>query len=85
MEKTYTATAESSSRNPQDWGRAMAQAMSSLATQATSDADQSNWEDLIGEDLQLHIADSAEGVTISLSWTPGGAHPAEQSDETAEG
>ncbi len=78
MDKTYSATAESSSRNPQDWGRAMAQAMSSLATQATTDTDQSNWEDLIGEDLQLHIADAGEGVIISLSWTPGGGHPANE-------
>lgn len=71
MEKTYSAAAEASSRHPHDWGRAMAQAMSELAAQVGDAADKDNYEMLFGRNLALHLAESEEGVLITLSWTAG--------------
>lgn len=72
MDRTYKASAESSSRNPHDWGRAMAQALESLARQARSSPDDGSYDDLLGQDLQLHIVESGDGVVLSLTWTPSG-------------
>lgn len=65
MGKQYRATAEANSRNPQDWGRAMAWAMSDLSTQALAD---DSHERLFGEDLVLRVSSTEEGVEIALSW-----------------
>ncbi|MDJ0356741.1 MAG: hypothetical protein M3021_13020 [Actinomycetota bacterium] len=70
MDTTYTATAQASSLRPQDWGRAMAQAMKSLAAQVAAEGAENIHEELFGQDLLLHIAEAAEMVEITLTWTP---------------
>jgi hypothetical protein len=70
MDKTYSAAAEASSRHPHDWGRAMAQAMADLASQVGAGADEDSYEMLFGRTLALHLAESEDGVLITLSWTP---------------
>ncbi|OMH34242.1 hypothetical protein [Tersicoccus sp. Bi-70] len=65
MGKQYRATAEANSRNPQDWGRAMAWAMSDLSTQALAD---DSHERLFGEDLVLRVDPTEQGVGITLTW-----------------
>lgn len=69
MSATYTAAATANSKNPHDWGRAMAAAMTDLVEQ--SETDSSAHEELYGEDLHLLIEETKNGVRIHLSWTPG--------------
>ncbi|MET1153541.1 hypothetical protein [Arthrobacter sp.] len=74
---TYTASATANSKNPHDWGRAMAVALSDLVQQGESDA--AAHDELYGEDLRLVIEETENGVQIHLSWSPGGQ------DAVAEG
>jgi hypothetical protein len=69
MNATYTASAAANSKNPHDWGRAMAAALSDLVQQRESDA--AAPEELYGEDLCLVIEETENGVEIHLSWSPG--------------
>lgn len=69
MSYSYTASAASSSRDPHDWGRAMASAMTSLAEEADAGGDPAH-EALYGQDLHLSITPTEEGVLITLGWTP---------------
>ncbi|MEV7646183.1 hypothetical protein [Arthrobacter sp. NPDC089319] len=70
MNATYTASATANSKNPHDWGRAMAVALSDLVEQSESDA--ASPDELYGEDLRLVIEETESGVQIHLSWSPGG-------------
>ncbi len=70
MSKTYTATTQASSRQAQDWGRAMAQSMKSLAAQVSAEDAENVHEQFFGQDLLLHIAEAGEMVEITLTWTP---------------
>ncbi len=70
MNKTYTATTQASSLHPQDWGRAMAQAMKNLAAQVSAEGAENIHEELFGQDLLLHITEAGEMVDITLTWTP---------------
>ncbi|NKX54122.1 hypothetical protein [Arthrobacter mobilis] len=74
MQDDYTASAESNSKDPHDWGRAMAAAMSALAAQSSTEG--SSHTDLFGRDMRLMVTETAEGVRITLSWTPAGLSPA---------
>lgn len=67
----YQASAESNSKEPQDWGRAMAAATSALAAQISLAG--SSHTALFGEDLHLTVTETADGVAITLTWTPGGS------------
>ncbi|UNK46437.1 hypothetical protein [Arthrobacter sulfonylureivorans] len=67
---TYTASATANSKNPHDWGRAMAAALSDLVEQSEGDA--ASPDELYGENLHLVIEETESGVQIQLSWSPGG-------------
>lgn len=69
-DRKFSATEESTSKHPQDWGRAMAVAICRLAEMAREAGDPVHHEALIGEDLHLFVEDTADGVSITMSWTP---------------
>jgi|1186.fasta_scaffold1222385_2 hypothetical protein len=68
MDAGYRASAESNSKEPHDWGRAMAAAMSALVAQSSLAG--SSHTELFGEVLHLTVTETAEGVDITLTWTP---------------
>lgn len=70
-DKKFTVTEESTSKHPHDWGRAMAVAISRLTDLAREAGDPVHDEALIGEELHLLLADTQDGVSITMSWTPG--------------
>jgi hypothetical protein len=73
MGTTYIGSAESNSKDPHDWGRAMAAAMSALVAQsslAQSSSEGSSHTALFGRDLRLTVTETADGVGITLSWSP---------------
>lgn len=78
MIRKYTASAEANSRHPQDWGRAMAAAMTDLIQQRREDGGLVDDEDLYGEDLRLVIGAIRDGVEITLTWIPEGDSPPER-------
>jgi hypothetical protein len=80
MIRKYTASAEASSRHPQDWGRAMAAALTDLVEQVREDGRQVEHEDLYGEELRLVIGAIRGGVEITLTWLPEGDAPPERTD-----
>ena len=64
----YSAEAEASSRDPHDWGRAMALALTRLAEQlAPEDSEDMMHASLVDRPLSLRIRDDASGVTITVS------------------
>lgn len=69
-EKRYTATAKANSKHPYDWGRAMALAVSKLLHQAEDDGLATQRRNLYDEDLRLRISELADGIQITLSWSP---------------
>ncbi|AUZ86645.1 hypothetical protein CVO76_02575 [Arthrobacter agilis] len=69
-DRKFTATEESTSKHPHDWGRAMAVAICRLTDMAREAGDPVHHEALIGEDLHLFVEDTVDGVTITMSWTP---------------
>ena len=76
-EKRYTATAKANSKHPYDWGRAMALAVSKLLRQAEDDGLATQRRNLYDEDLRLRISELADGIQITLSWSPVAAPAAE--------
>lgn len=69
-DRKFAATAESTSKHPHDWGRAMAVAICRLTEMAREAGDPVHHEALVGEDLHLFVEDTEEGVNITMSWTP---------------
>ncbi|KRF08586.1 hypothetical protein ASH00_02445 [Arthrobacter sp. Soil782] len=69
-EKKFTVTEESDSKHPQDWGRAMAVAISRLVELAHEAGDVVEDENLYGEDLHLYLSETEDGANITISWTP---------------
>ncbi|GAB3550273.1 hypothetical protein GCM10027404_17190 [Arthrobacter tumbae] len=69
-EKKFSVTEESDSKHPQDWGRAMAVAISRLVELAHEAGDVVEDENLYGEDLHLYLTETEEGANITMSWTP---------------
>ncbi|NKX52295.1 hypothetical protein HER39_17310 [Arthrobacter deserti] len=65
----YRASAVSNSKEPHDWGRAMAAAMSDLA--ARSSLEGTSHTALFGGTLHLTVTETDDGVEITLSWVPG--------------
>lgn len=68
--ENYSATAESSSVDPHDWGRAMALALTRLAEQIAPGGSEDIHALLVGRDLHLKIGDEPGGVTITVSTEP---------------
>jgi hypothetical protein len=69
-DRKFTATEESTSKHPHDWGRAMSVAICRLTDMARAAGDPVHDEALIGEDLHLFVEDTHDGVSITMSWTP---------------
>lgn len=69
-DRKFTATEESTSKHPHDWGRAMSVAICRLTDMAREAGDPVHHEALIGEDLHLFVEDTEHGVNITMSWTP---------------
>lgn len=72
---SYSALEEASSKNPHDWGRAMATAMTKLLDAARIDGRHFEHEFLFGEELSLRIEEKADGATVKLTWTPTDQEP----------
>jgi hypothetical protein len=64
----YSASADSSSRNPQDWGRAAAQLFQQLAEQASTAGGGPVEENMVNADIHMHVKSIPGGVTISATW-----------------
>lgn len=67
---SYSALEQASSKNPQDWGRAMATAMTKLLDAARIDGRHFEHEFLYGEELRMRIDENNDGATVKLTWTP---------------
>lgn len=67
---TYSATENSSSKHPCDWGRAMAVALTRLVDQARAEGHDIEHDNLYGADLQLRIVEAEHGVLITIQWDP---------------
>ncbi|GAB3561536.1 hypothetical protein GCM10027405_13480 [Arthrobacter alkaliphilus] len=72
---SYSALEEASSKNPHDWGRAMATAMTKLLDAARIDGRHFEHEFLYGEELSLRIEEKTDGATVKLTWTPADQEP----------
>ena len=53
--RVFSASADSSSRNPQDWGRAAAQLFQHLAEQASNAGGGPIEENMVDADVRLHV------------------------------
>jgi hypothetical protein len=82
--RKFTATEESTSKHPQDWGRAMAVAICRLGDMAREAGDDFEHEALLGEDLHLFVKETHDGVNITMSWTPKREAPKERVEEPAQ-
>jgi hypothetical protein len=69
-QENYSATAESSSMDPHDWGRAMALALTRLADQIAPEGSDDIHSLVVGKGLHLKISDEPGGVTITVSTAP---------------
>lgn len=65
----FTAESTTSSRHPQDWGRAVAVALNSLVAQSQDADTDLKTSELFGADLILHIDELAAGARLTLTWT----------------
>jgi hypothetical protein len=74
-QENYSAEAEASSRDPHDWGRAMALAVTRLAEQIAPADSEDIHAVLVGKDLHLQIRDDSGGVTITVSTAPASVPP----------
>ena len=83
-DKKFTVTEKSTSKHPHDWGRAMSVAISRLTDLARDAGDPVHDEALIGEDLHVFVADTENGVSITMSWTPSGRKAPVKDEPEAE-
>lgn len=68
-DREYTASEETTSRHPQDWGRAVAVVFERLAEQASADG--ATMDDaLLGAEVVLHISETSDGARIDATWRP---------------
>jgi hypothetical protein len=70
-DREYAASEETTSRHPQDWGRAVAVVFERLAEQAAADGATVD-SALLGADVALHISETADGVKIEATWRTAG-------------
>jgi hypothetical protein len=66
-EENYSAEAEASSKDPHDWGRAMALALTRLAEQLAPEDSENRHTRLVDRPLHLTIRKDGAGVTIRIS------------------
>ncbi|MBT2512517.1 hypothetical protein [Arthrobacter sp. ISL-30] len=67
---SYSAVERASSKDPHDWGRAMAKAMTRLLDAARLDGQHFEHEFLFGEDLHMRIEENGDGAVVSVTWHP---------------
>ena len=65
---SYSVIERASSKDPHDWGRAMATAMTRLLDAARLDGQHIEHEFLYGEDLHMRIEENGDGALVSLTW-----------------
>jgi hypothetical protein len=70
-DREYAASEETTSRHPQDWGRAVAVVFERLAEQAAADGATVD-NALLGADVALHITETTDGVKIEATWRTAG-------------
>lgn len=70
--REYTASEETTSRHPQDWGRALGVVFERLSHQAADDGADADTA-LLGAEVVLRIDETADGVRIDASWRSGTA------------
>jgi hypothetical protein len=66
-DREYVASQETTSRHPQDWGRAVGIVFERLAEQAAADGADTDVA-LLDADIALHITETAEGARIDATW-----------------
>ncbi|HEV7623005.1 MAG TPA: hypothetical protein VGO26_02635 [Amnibacterium sp.] len=66
-DREYAASQETTSRHPQDWGRAVAVVFERLAEQAAADGADIDAA-LLDADIALHITETADGARIDATW-----------------
>lgn len=71
----YRAMEHASSKDPQDWGRAMSVALMRLLEEAQADRSYLEHTHLIGQDIVMRIEAEEGGACVYLSW-----HPQNQDD-----
>lgn len=65
-----SVTVEASSRNPHDWGRALACAVSGLVEQILQSTGTDPCRGATGLALTLHITERPGGEAITVTWQP---------------
>lgn len=65
--ENISAEAEANSRDPHDWGRAMALAVTRLAEQLAPSGSEDIHASVVDKDFRLTIRDDPEGVLITVS------------------
>lgn len=65
--ENISAEAEANSRDPHDWGRAMARAVTRLAEQLAPEGSEDIHASVVDRELCLTIRDDPDGVLITLS------------------
>lgn len=82
---TYFGIEHASSKDPHDWGRAMAVALNRLLEAAQVDRDYLEHKHLLDQDIMMRATADGDGVTVHLSWRPQNQEdaPADE-EETAE-
>ena len=65
--REYTASEETTSRHPQDWGRALGIVFERLAQQAAADGADADTA-LLNADVAVRISETPDGVRIDASW-----------------
>lgn len=65
--ENISAEAEANSRDPHDWGRAMALAVTRLAEQLAPEGSDDIHASVVDRDFRLTIRDDPEGVLITIS------------------
>jgi hypothetical protein len=67
MDATHTADEWSTSRHPQDWGRALSMVLARLAEQLAEDEGGKIDEVLVDRDVRVRIAPEADGIRITAT------------------
>lgn len=69
--REYTASEETTSRHPQDWGRALGVVFERLGQHVEADGADPDTA-LLGAEVVLRIAETPEGVRIDATWRTDG-------------
>jgi hypothetical protein len=79
----YRAMEHATSKDPHDWGRAMAVALTRLLEAAQTDRSYLERKHLIGQDIVMRIEAEEGGACVHLSWRPQNQDDAPPDDDEA--